>query len=86
MKFPVWCELVCRQCAGTCAGRFNWTKLNKVALKNEALKSGWKIIANDWICKACLGRSVPVSDHDFKCESEVFNGSKCKVQCRSCKA
>lgn len=27
---------------------------------------------------------MSIVDNDFICESEVFNGPKCKVQCKSC--
>lgn len=55
-RWPVWCELVCCKCASTCAGQFNFKTLNKVAMKNEAQRQGWKLIANDWLCGECIAK------------------------------
>src|ERR1017187_10031699 len=36
------------------AGQWNYTKLNKTTLRNEALRNGWKLISDVWICKGCF--------------------------------
>lgn len=66
MKWPVWCEIVCSKCTDTTAGQFNRTVLNKVTLRNEALRNGWRIVAHDWLCKQCLERLK--SDNSKECK------------------
>lgn len=52
--WPIWCHIVCRTCATTVAGQFNFTTLNKPTMRNEALKNGWRLIADDWLCVSCI--------------------------------
>lgn len=54
MTWPIWCEIVCRECASTTAGQFNYSSLKKNEMRNEAMRNGWKIVNNDWLCKECL--------------------------------
>lgn len=56
--WPIWCEIVCLQCAAKVAGQFNWRTMNKPTMKSEAIKNGWKIIAGDWLCKICLEKGT----------------------------
>lgn len=53
-NWPVWCEIVCSKCANTTAGQFNRKTLNKVTMRNEAIKQGWRIYADYWVCKECI--------------------------------
>ena len=57
-NWPVWCELVCKKCRSTTAGQFNVATLNKVTLRNEALRKGWRIVANEWLCIDCLDGEI----------------------------
>lgn len=52
--WPVWCEIVCKDCAATTSGRFNTIRFNKGSMRMEAMRKGWRIIANDWACKQCF--------------------------------
>lgn len=61
MSWPIWCEIVCRQCASTEAGRFNTTTLNKKQMKAVAMKRGWRIINDDWVCRHCLAKQIESS-------------------------
>lgn len=53
-NWPVWCEIVCSKCADVVAGQFNFRVLNKPTLRNEAVRNGWRLVANDWLCKECI--------------------------------
>lgn len=54
MEAPVWCELVCRDCASTIAGRFAWDRLPKREMRAFAKAGGWEIdLDGDWLCRGC---------------------------------
>jgi hypothetical protein len=61
MSFPVWCELVCSQCARVDCGRWSHSsKIDREKMKSDALAGGWRLVRlenqpPDWICKRCVG-------------------------------
>lgn len=58
--WPVWCHIVCRKCAATTAGQFNYNVMNRPTMRNEALRNGWRIVANDWLCLTCINGELDV--------------------------
>ena len=50
MSTPVWCELVCRTCAGTIAGRFVYAAVPRRRMKAIALAAGWQFLDDDVFC------------------------------------
>ena len=57
-NWPVWCQLICFKCGEITAGQWNYRKLNKATLRNEALRNGWKLVADVWCCKECVEKEL----------------------------
>jgi hypothetical protein len=60
MTTPIWCELVCRECAATTAGQFTYYDVPRAIMRKEAVQNGWhhRRANNEWYCKRCWERGV----------------------------
>ncbi len=57
MTTPIWCELVCIECASTTSGRHTYGAIPRASMKREATKDGWIFKHDDCFCSAaCLRR------------------------------
>lgn len=56
MSFPVWCELVCCQCAETISNEFTYGPIKRRSMKKFATFNRWKLINDDWYCRPCAAR------------------------------
>ena len=57
-EWPVYCQVVCSECRASTAGRFNSDRFNKGMMRRQAYQEGWRLIANDWLCKRCIERAT----------------------------
>lgn len=55
MTFPVWTEIVCRNCSRSGCGEFTYKgSISIRKLRNEAKAKGWVFSCNDvFCCKKC---------------------------------
>ena len=54
-RIPVWCELVCRECSTTTAGRFSYGSPGRNHMHKEAMEEGWLFRHNECFCsRKCL--------------------------------
>jgi len=51
----IWCEVVCRGCSCTTAGRFTSGQIPKREMRSEARRAGWILVHGEAFCgKECL--------------------------------
>jgi len=49
-QVPIWCEIVCRSCAVTVAGRFVYGAVERRQMKAEAIKERWRFYDDECFC------------------------------------
>lgn len=54
MTTPVWCELVCDDCAGTSPGQWTYKHVPRRELVRLARAAGWYIRTDTVLCKRCV--------------------------------
>ncbi|AKF13439.1 hypothetical protein PHIN3_176 [Sinorhizobium phage phiN3] len=56
-RVPIWCEIVCVDCATQASGQFTYGAVPRQSLKNDAIKRGWKFKHDECFCSnRCLVR------------------------------
>lgn len=54
-KFPIWGEIVCRQCSSVGLGQFTYGTFQRKLMKKEAEEQGWRFFDDDCFCsEKCL--------------------------------
>ena len=56
MSTPVWCEIVCNECASTATGQFTYAGVPRKALEKSAESEGFKFIDGEPYCRRCAQR------------------------------
>lgn len=56
--WPVWAEIACYDCGTRTAGRFVGRNPARVAMRQEAVSKGWRLLVNEWCCPKCLKEIV----------------------------
>lgn len=56
---PIWCEIVCRECAATAPGRFVYGALPRRKIMTGARGAGFRFIDGEAYCSRCEPGGMP---------------------------